>query len=71
MILGAAVVVGVLVVVDTGVPDADIVWGKRKGNSSQIVFVQVKGTNRFAEVAIVPEKCFCLLDEAQCWQTIS
>ena len=71
-ILGATVVVGVLIVVDAGVADADMVRGRRRRNSSQIVLVQVKGIGRFAEVALyVVERYFRLLDEAQCWPIIS
>ena len=66
MTLGAAVVIGVLIVVDAGVSDADIVSWRRRGNSSQIVLAQVKGTSCFAEVALgVFGRCFGLLDRAQ------
>ena len=64
MILGAAVVVGVLIVVDVGVSDADIVSWRRRGNGSQIGHVQVKGTSCFAEVALgVFGRCFGLSTE--------
>lgn len=52
MILGAAVVVGVLIVVDAGVSDSDIVCGKRRGNSSQTVLLQWKGKSFSAKVAL-------------------
>ena len=62
MILGAAVVVGVLIMLDAGVSDADIVSWRRRGNSSQIVLVQVKGIRCFAEVALgVFGRCFVFL----------
>ena len=72
MILGAAVVIGVLTVVDAGVSDADIVSWRRRGNSSQIVLVQVKGIRCLAELALrVFGRCFGLLDRAQLWSLIS
>ena len=49
------------------VSDADIVSWRSRGDSSQIVLVQVKGTSCFAEVALdVFEKCFHL-HGAQWW----
>ena len=64
MILGAAVVVGVLIVVDVGVSDADIVYGRRR-NSSQIVLVQVNGAGCFAEVALaIFLRCFLFLTKS-------
>ena len=72
MILGVGVVVGVLIVVEPGISDADTACGRRQGNSSQLVLVQVKGTSCFAEVALnIIERCFCFLDEAQYWPMFS
>ena len=66
IILGAAFVVGVLIVVGAGVSKGDIVSWRSRGNSSQIGLVQVNGISYFADVALdVFESCFQRLHGAQ------